>query len=365
MYEASNTQLESSLSSANKTVFTQDTVNQILDLVAPTATSKAVVAQVSAPSDGHVTVESGTSIAHVAVATSGTTKVDVPANLPVVIFESQTGAVNVTINDGNSGGTPPATQMIERVVIGAGGGDVIVVADNKASRVDGGTGNDTIQTGGGNDVVIGGAGNDSLVAGGGDDTVVVGTGNDTVDGGTGFNTVVMTGSAANYQVKVQNGEMVVTGTAGETVELKHVQYVQLDNGQALIAAKSASEVAVTALYEAVLGRTADASGLKWWFDAADKGASLDSIANGFVNSDEAKTAPQVTDTVWLSQLYQKTFNRSFDQSGFDFWHTALENGVSRAHVAAMFAQVAADNVAGTVHTEVTTVGYVNIVGDTI
>lgn len=361
MYEVNTTQLESSLSSANSTVFTQETVNQILNLVTPTSTGSAAVEQISAASGGQVTVQAGTAIAHVALAATGTTQVEVPANLPVVIFESQTGAVNVTLHDTG----PVSSTMIERVVIGAGGNDIIAVTDDKASRIDAGTGNDTVRTAGGNDVIVATAGHDSVATGGGNDTVIVGTGNDTVDGGSGFDVVTMSGSAANYQVTVQNGEMVVTGTGGQTVDLKNVQYVQLDNGEALIAAKSSSEVAVTALYEAILGRTADADGLKFWFDAADRGVSLDSIANGFVNSAEAQANQQLPDTLWLQQLYQKTFDRQQDTSGFQFWANALEHGVSRAHVAAVFAEVAADNVAGTAHTEVTTVGYVHVIGDTI
>jgi Ca2+-binding RTX toxin-like protein len=57
-----------------------------------------------------------------------------------------------------------------------------IIGNSAANRLDGGFGNDTIDGGSGNDTLLGGDGNDSLIGGLGSDTISGGNGNDTING---------------------------------------------------------------------------------------------------------------------------------------------------------------------------------------
>src|SRR4051794_34484350 len=79
---------------------------------------------------------------------------------------------------------------------------------SKRTRINGGSGNDTLIGGDGSETLIGGDGNDVVDGNGGADTVSLGNGDDTLDwdagdgsdvvrGGAGVDTLVITGSGAN------------------------------------------------------------------------------------------------------------------------------------------------------------------------
>jgi len=362
MYEVNNTQLTESLTTANPTVFTSETVELILDLAAPTTTEQATVTQVAVPTTGEVTVPAGTDIALLSISGSGTTNVVPPKNIPVIVFESATGSVNVEFNDdsgalANRLAADVAPEGIKRVVVGPGGADKMTVKDNKSTYMDGGTGNDTLTTGGGNDSVIGGQGNDSVAAGAGNDTIVTGQGNDTVDGGSGFDVATIAGNAGDYVVTVEGGELKLAKAGADVTTLKNVQYVQLNDNKAVIATDSKSDAAIAVLYETLFDRTADAEGLAYWMKSSDAGSSNAGIANLFV-SIGGTAFSSLNDSQFVDLLYQNTFNRSADQAGKDYWLGQLASGHSRGELAAAFADIAVDNFG---NSQVTTVGYVKII----
>lgn len=367
MYDVPSTQLTTSLTTANPTVFTQSTVQLITSLAAPTSTEQAAVEQVvvTAPTTPNtpvqVTVASGTDIALVAIPSTGTTLITPPANIPVIVFESATGAVEVEFNDAQaSAGEAQATSgsgtTIKRVVVAGGGSDKITVKDSKATMINASAGNNTITTGGGNDSIVAANGNDSLTAGLGNDTIVGGGGADTIDGGTGTDIAVLTGAVGDYTVAVSNGAMTVTRN-GQTATLKNVEYVQLDNNAALIAAKSAKDATFAVLYDTLFNRTADASGLDYWIKQAGSGASQKRIGDLFVEIG-GSTFSSLTDAQFVELLYQNTFSRSGDLTGSAYWLDKLAHGSTRGEVASIFAQIAVDNF-GTAG--VNTVGYVKII----
>jgi hypothetical protein len=60
-------------------------------------------------------------------------------------------------------------------------------------------------------------------------------------------------------------------------------------------------------------------------------------------------------------LYQNTFGRDGEDAGVAFFVGALTNGSTRADIITSFAQIAGQNIAGTMSTEATLVGNVMIV----
>lgn len=342
MYEASTTTVTDALKTSSSAVFSDDTISKILALTTKGTTDTSVrFDDVNVGANGAVTVAAGAEVVYVKSSDTGMTTVTAPTNVPVVIFQGQ-GGVSATFNDG------PTTVLsgagvVDRVVVGTAAADNIVIGDHKNSQIIAGAG----------DTVVGGAGHDTIVAG---------LGNSTVVGGTGQALAQMAGHESDYAVTVVDGHAVVKNkTSNVTTDISKIQYVQLDDGKALVFAKDTTEAAVTALYQTLFGRTADANGLQFWFDAAKSGVSLNTIAQAFTSSAEFKSHAAADDSQWVADLYQNTFGRAADQNGLAYWTAALKGGASRADIAEQFSHVAAQNIDGTVHTEATVVGSVTIV----
>lgn len=355
MYESPTTQTTDALKAASPTIFNDTTINQILAL---TTKDNATTAFDTATPDanGNVTVAAGTEVVFVASSDTAQTTVIAPANAPVVIFQGQ-GGVNATF--GTTGGTPGAnTGTPDRIVVGSSGNDKIVISDSLNSKVILGTGNSTVQ------------------AGAGHDTIEAGLGNSTITGGEGNHTIVkLTGGSADYVVTVVDGHAVVshvapaagpsqgaTAAAGSvTTDLSHVQYVQLDNNEALIIANDTNEAAIASLYHTAFGRDADVAGLQFWFDLAKAGSSLKDIAVGFTNSAEFKAVEAQPEDQFVEALYHNTFGRAAEDGAVEFWVDQLAHGATRAQLITTFADIAAQNIAGSIETEAVVVGSVTVV----
>ena len=210
--------------------------------------------------------------------------------------------------------------MIQRIVVGTAGADTITIADGKNTQVVAGD-KDVIKAGSGNTVVVAAQGSSTVV--GGADTVVEAKGKE-----------------GDFIVTVASGHAKISNaTTKVAVDMTGVNYVQLDNSDALIFAGNAKQAAVANLFQAVLGHTADANGLEYWFDQADKGVSLKTIAQGFMASSEYTGTTQ-TNAQFVYTLYQELLGRAADTSGNTFWLDKLSAGVSRADVAVAFANAA-------------------------
>jgi Ca2+-binding RTX toxin-like protein len=342
MYDSDTSTVTTALKGSSTAVFTDDTISKILAL---TTTDNATVRFDTAAPDanGNVTVAAGAEVVLISSSDTTQTTLTPPASAPVLIFQGK-GGVDVTINDGS---TTPAHQpgVTDRVVIGSAGNDKIVVTDAK---------NTQIVLGSGDSTVIGGAGSDTIVAG---------LGNSTVTGGK-HDIVQLKGDASDYVVTVDNGHAVVTHAGTDKVtDISKIQYVQLDSGKALVFANDTEQAAITTLYETAFGRTADAGGLQYWFDRAAAGDSLDKIASDFTKTTEFTAANgQLDNDDFIQALYQKTFGRTAEDDGLAYWTAALETGgATRAQLIKSFADIAAANIDGSVHTEATVVGSVTIV----
>jgi len=347
MYESDQGTVTTALQGSSTAVFTADTITKILAL---TTTDNTTVRfdTVTPDTSGNVTVASGAEVVLIKSSDTIQTTIHAPVNAPVVIFQGL-GGVIATINDGPTTVPAHAAGITDRVVVGSAGNDKIIVADAKNSHITLGTGNSTV------------------VTGGGEDTIVAGLGNSTVSGGTGHAIVELKGNASDYAVTVNNGHAIVTHTSDtKTTDITKIQFVQLDAGKALVFANTTQEAAVTTLYETTFGRTADAGGLKYWFDKAAAGESLTSIASGFTHSTEFNAQAALSNSDFVNGLYLHTFGRAAEASGLAYWTAALNSGgATRASLIASFSDIAAHNIDGTLHTEANVVGSVTIVHNII
>lgn len=341
MYDSNTTAISDKLAAASSTVFTQDTINTILSLVS-TSTDSTVVVDTATPVDGVVTVAAGTEVVFVTTSDTQVTNLVINADVPAIFFQGA-GGVNAVIGaapanaNGNSSAAS-ADAAIERVVVGTAGADTITIADDKNTQVVAGD-KDVVNAGDGYTVVVAAQGSSTVV--GGAETIVKATGDDN-----------------DFTITVANGHAkIVNATTNVSVDMTGVQYVQLDNSQALIFADNVKQAAVANMYQTVFARTAEFAGLDFWFEQADKGVSLNAIAQGFINSSEYKLGA-LDNTAFVDALYTGVMGRAGDEAGNKFWTDALTAGVSRADVIAAFAEAAATST-----DEATIVGTVTIVPD--
>jgi hypothetical protein len=341
MYDSDVSTVRTALQNSNPTVFSEGTINQILALT--TRQNDPTVTFTSAAPDalGNVTVTAGAEVVLVQSSDTQQTLIIPPANAPVVIFQGK-GGVIATINDAAASVPSGDQSHVDRVVVGSAGNDRIVVQDAKNTQIILGSGNSTVTTGHGVDTVQAGLGNSSIIGGSGDYAVVK-----------------LSGAPTNYQVTVNNGHAIVTNqTTHKTTDISKIQYVQLDNGNALIFAKNSVEAAVSTLYHTAFGRDAEARGLDYWFDLGRAGATLKQIAAAFTHSAEFAPQAALTNNDFVQGLYQHTFGRAGETSGITYWTDALAHGATRADLIASFSQIASQNIAGEIHTE-------QVEGDTI
>lgn len=349
MYDADTSTVTSALRGSNPTVFSDSTINDILKLTTKTGDASVTFDTVRPDANGNVTVGSGSEVVLVASSDTFQTTVQPPKNVPVVIFQGKGGVV-ATINDNVT--TPSSDQTkVDRVVVGTAGGDKIIVADARNTKVVLGSGDSFVQMGSGVDTVLAGLGNSSIVGGSGDYAVVK-----------------LGGSATNYQVTSNNGHAIVTDkTTSKVTDISKIQYVQLDNGNAMVFAKDSVEAQVASLYRVTFGRDADAGGLDYWFDVARGGATLRQIAGAFAASSEFATINAGrSDTQFVQDLYRNTFGRIGEDSGVAYWLDQLAHGQTRADLISNFATIAVQNIQGTAqHQEAQVIGSVTIVSGII
>ena len=132
-----------------------------------------------------------------------------------------------------------------------------------------------------------------------------------------------------------------------TDSLKEVERLQFsDINLALDTAKGEIAGSAYRIYKAAFDRVPDAGGLGFWINAMDDGASLLSVARGFLNSAEFQGVygANVSDRDYVTRLYNNVLDRNPDQGGYDFWLGALAKGASREDILVSFSE-SAENIA--------------------
>jgi len=262
------------------------------------------------------------------------------ANL-VVDLQGQTTAAAADVQVLAAQVAPAAvdTSDIERVVATGNGDDVITVKGDQNTLIDSGDGNDTIVTGNGNNTVIAGLGNNNVTTGSGDDTIILSGSNhaDVVNAGAGYDVVQLDGSSEDYTLTVGNN-FNVNLTGNQTAAITNAELLTFNNEDGTLdtiaLAHSDAEAAALRMYQGILGRDADADGAKAFVGAVNSGTSLNDIASAFLNSSEFGGAVNATD---INELYQALLGRDADAEGSQAWQGLLQSGGSLADIAANIA----------------------------
>lgn len=154
------------------------------------------------------------------------------------------------------------------------------------------------------------------------------TGPARVDGGAGIDTLVINISSDKAILKSGLKEFTYKtpdgGTSGIAVDnIERVRFT--DKTVALDIDGNAGQT--YRLYKAAFDRVPDKAGLGYWLNQMDNGASLKSVANGFVGSNEFVTlnGSNPTSAQLATSFYQHVLGRSPDQAGLAYWVNQLDS----------------------------------------
>jgi len=252
------------------------------------------------------------------------------------------GSVAVLLNNFS----PSSTLTIGDVINGTTGADRLTGGLSN-DILNGNTGDDTLSGGNGNDTLNGGAGDDNLDGGNGNDSLDGGMGNDTLYGDTGKDTVIYHSVRANFTVTTTTTGVYTytvtdkTSAEGEdTLILRGTAKIRFTDTSISLDIYGFPGEAYR-IYQAAFNRTPDLTGLGFWINAMDNGASLQTVANSFVGSTEFLMlyGLNATPETFLTQLYNNVLHRAYDQTGFDFWLGTLTSSAnSQATVLAQFSE---------------------------
>lgn len=196
-------------------------------------------------------------------------------------------------------------------------------------------------SGDGNDVISlkGGGGRLNAQAGNGNDKITILGGAHSVDGGAGLDYLAFSGVRAGYTVQKTAGGFTVADGSGTINTVSNVERITFGD-QTLALDIDGNGGQAYRLYQAAFNRAPDAGGLGYWIGEMDKGASLASIANGFVLSDEFKLAYGVapSNQALVTQFYQNILHRAPEKAGLDYWVGVLDGNGSRAGVLAAISE---------------------------
>jgi len=231
----------------------------------------------------------------------------------------------------------PAAWIAERIERFAADGTLYTGQDNVAIAY--GVTIENARGGAGNDTLIGNAADNRLWGGAGNDVLEGAAGNNSLFGDTGYDVARYNESATAYQLTKYGTQWVVSKKdAGMTDTLYNMESIQFTDK---IFFDSTQAREVYRLYKAAFDRTPDKGGLSYWVGEYVAGKGLDTIASGFVYSQEFRDLYPVGDTVaFLTGLYGNVLDRSPDAGGLAYWQQAMQAGMQASTVLLAFSESA-------------------------
>lgn len=185
-----------------------------------------------------------------------------------------------------------------------------------------------------------GPGNQYVELSDGDDVFVADTsGEDSIDGGAGADRVVFADTQQGQMTLAFQGAVTFASDRSaeenrtamfsvETLETQGGVELQLDRHDGIGQISAENLTTLTELYIAYFDRAADALGLSFWATVFEKdGLSFEEIADEFFTQPETVALySDVSDSEFVTEVYQNVFGRGPDDDGLDFWTGQLAAG---------------------------------------
>lgn len=172
---------------------------------------------------------------------------------------------------------------------------------------------------------------ENILGGGGADTLRGLRGDDYFDGGTGLDTAIYADLRTRYEVRSFGDRFLVTeptGTDGRDL-MSNVERLAFQDASVALDIDGNGGKAFR-IYQAAFNRIPDEAGVGFWIYQLDQGATLESIAGGFIESAEFRSiygdAPSNFDVVY--RFYLNVLHREPDAGGLDFWVNVLDSNLA-------------------------------------
>lgn len=165
----------------------------------------------------------------------------------------------------------------------------------------------------------------------------------TFNGNTGITTVLFSGNEANYSITQSGSGFSIKDNVGidgtETV-ININTLLFSDQTLTIVTNPSNTLLESYRIYKAAFDRAPDYGGLGYWYNVMNHGASLGSIADGFIHSNEFTSlyGSNPTDSTLITLLYQNVLGRTPDQAGYVYWMNDLQHNISRADILVSFSE---------------------------
>jgi len=235
-----------------------------------------------------------------------------------------------------------ASAMWRDAIIDLNAGGACTLAGQTFAVMDSTGGIENAVCGDGNDRIVGSALNNTLMGMRGNDVIIGGKGDDVINGGDGFDTATFAGNSNEYNLSASGQTVTVTDKFFNRDGSDKVSFVErLKFADSVIAFDIDGNAGQGyRIYEAAFDRKPDVAGLGYWITQIDKGASLKTVADGFLGSTEFNTlyGSSSTNSSFVDNLYRNILDRAGDKAGIDYWTGILNNGTSRAEVLIGFSE---------------------------
>ena len=141
--------------------------------------------------------------------------------------------------------------------------------------------------------------------------------------------------------KTETGYTVPILWGGYSVELTSIERALFTESRDALALSMAGNLGqVYRLYQAAFDRTPDKVGFGFWLSVSDAGQTLTAISQSFIDSAEFTDlyGANTSNTAFVDALYDNILHRDGDATGVAFWNGVLDHGISRADVLVEFAE---------------------------
>jgi hypothetical protein len=141
--------------------------------------------------------------------------------------------------------------------------------------------------------------------------------------------------------KTETGYTVPIPPGGYSVELTSIERALFTESKDALALSMAGNLGqVYRLYQAAFDRTPDKIGFGFWLAVSDAGQTLTAISQSFIDSAEFTDlyGAGTSNTAFVDALYDNILHRDGDATGVAFWNGVLDHGTSRADVLVEFAE---------------------------
>lgn len=155
-------------------------------------------------------------------------------------------------------------------------------------------------------------------------------------------TAVFPGALSEFTfTKTATGYTVPIPWAKDSSELTSIERALFTESKDALALSMAGNLGqVYRLYQAAFDRTPDKIGFGFWLAVSDAGQTLTAISQSFIDSAEFTDlyGANTSNMAFIDALYDNVLHRDGEASGVAFWNAALEYGTSRADVLIEFAE---------------------------